>query len=53
MRNEITQLVIKYPNGSSQVVRPLSSFNGNWQQLAEAIASQYYPHWMKVKYELR
>jgi hypothetical protein len=53
MRNDINQLVICYPNGSFQVVKPMPSFNGNWQSLAEGIANQYYPRGVKVKYELR
>lgn len=50
---EVTQLVIYYPDGSSQVVKPQVGFKGNWQALAEAIGEPYYPRGVKVKYELR
>jgi hypothetical protein len=50
---EATSLVIYYPNGSFQVVRPRGTFNGNFRALAEAIASSYYPVGVQVKYEVR
>lgn len=53
MRHELNQLVIYYPNGSSQIVKPRPSFNGSWQALADAIGGPYYPAGVKVKYELR
>lgn len=50
---EVTQIIIYYPNGSFQVIKPQPGFKGNWQALAEGVGGQYYPKGVKVKYELR
>lgn len=53
----MTTLVIKYPNGATQVVKPNSSFKGDWQGLAQAIGGQYFPRDLngisKVVYEVK
>lgn len=49
-----TTLVIKYPNGSTQVVKPnLSYFKGDWNGLATAIGGQYFPIGTRINYELK
>ena len=53
MTKEVNQLVVHFPNGSVQVVKPQQGFKGNWQALADAIGEPYYPRGVKVKYELR
>jgi len=35
-------MVIKYPNGAKQVVKPGPGFNGDWDGLAKSIAGNWY-----------
>lgn len=53
-----TTLIIKYPNGATQVVKPKPEFfKGDWASLAQAIAGEYFPRGHKdiprVTYEIR
>ena len=53
-----TTLVIKYPNGTTQHVRPnMQLFNGNWDALAEAVGGYWFRDRMgnigKIPYELK
>lgn len=48
-----TTLVIKYPNGAKQVVKPSSQFKGDWGSLAQAIGGQYFPTGSRVIYEVK
>jgi hypothetical protein len=50
-------MVIKYPDGGQQHVKPGPSFNGNWDELAKAIAGYWFRdqsgNVKSVPYELR
>lgn len=47
-------LTIKYPNGSTQTVKPnLAFFKGDWQGLAQAIGGQYFPKGARITYEVK
>ena len=49
-----SQLVIKYPNGSTQVVKPnLSYFKGDWAGLASAIGGPYFAKGERITYEIK
>lgn len=48
-----TTLVIKYPNGATQVVKPGPSLKGDWNSLAQAIGGQYFPKDSRVTYEVK
>lgn len=49
-----TTLVIKYPNGGTQVVKPnLSYFKGDWQGLAQAVGGPYFPQGARITYEIK
>lgn len=37
-----TVMVIKYPNGGRQEVKPGKGFNGDWDGLAKAIAGYWF-----------
>ena len=37
-KNKATTLVLKFEDGSTQQITPSEKFEGNWNQLAEAIA---------------
>jgi len=57
---QLTSVIIKYPNGATQIIRPnMAIFNGDWQALAQAVANDYLPDErtandkQKVRYELR
>jgi hypothetical protein len=53
MKTPYTTLVIKYPNGARQTVKPnLQFFQGDWQHLAQSIAGRYFPD-QNVIYELK
>lgn len=52
-RTPFTQLIILYPGGGQQVVKPSASFNGDWDMLAQCIGGPYFPQNVPVKYELR
>lgn len=50
----LSTLVVKYPNGCTQVVKPNPAyFSGDWQKLAEGIARPHLQDHEKVKYELK
>jgi hypothetical protein len=54
----MTTLVIKYPNGATQVVKPnMAMFKGDWNGLTQAIGGQYFPRDIKgvsrVNYEVK
>jgi hypothetical protein len=51
--NTGTTLVIKYPHGATQVVKPGPQFKGDWQSLAQAIGGQYFPVGYKITYEVK
>jgi hypothetical protein len=58
MRTPYTTMIIKYPNGATQHVRPnMQHFQGNWEQLAICIAGQWFldrsGNVMKIPFELR
>lgn len=47
-------MVIIYPNGAQQVIRPnMSAFKGNWDDLAFAVAGAYFPEGSKITYKLK
>jgi len=48
-----TTLVIKYPNGATQVVKPSSEFKGDWGSLAQAIGGPHFPANERVTYEVK
>jgi hypothetical protein len=54
---QVTTLVIKYPNGAQQVVKPGQSFQGDWEGLARSVAGLWFRdsngNIGKVTYELR
>ena len=51
---QATTLVINYPNGSKQIVKPNPEFfKGNFYELAQAIGAPYFPMGQKVTYEIR
>jgi hypothetical protein len=37
-----SQIVIKYPNGARQVVKPGPQFQGDWDTLAKSIAGLWF-----------
>lgn len=47
-----TSLVIKYPNGATQIVKPGTGFQGDWRGLAQAVAGRYFRD-QNVNFELR
>jgi hypothetical protein len=43
MRTPYTQMIITYPNGAKQTVRPkMEFFQGDWNSLAKHIAGAWY-----------
>ena len=45
-------LRIDYPNGSYQMIKVGNTFDGSWAQLANSVASGYYPLGEKVKWSV-
>lgn len=53
-KTSLSTLVIFFPSGGQQVVRPhMQFFQGNWAELAECIGRPYYPYNSTIKYEVR
>jgi hypothetical protein len=58
MKAFFTTMVIKYPNGATQVVRPnMEYFKGDWDGLAKSIAGEWFKdrsgNITNVPYELK
>ena len=50
----MTTLVIKYPTGVKQVVRPNPLyFKGDWHSLAQSVAGNYFPKGQRITYEVK
>ena len=49
-----SHLVIKYPNGATQTVKPnMAYFKGDWSGLAQAVGGQYFPKGQRITYEVK
>lgn len=42
MKTAYTTMIIKYPSGAKQIVKPGPGFQGDWQGLAKAIAGYWW-----------
>jgi hypothetical protein len=39
-----TTMIINYPNGSTQVIKPnMTFFKGRWEELAQSVGGKYFP----------
>jgi hypothetical protein len=53
MKTPYTTLIIKYPSGAQQIVKPnLQFFQGDWTKLAQSIAGRYFPE-QNVNFEVK
>lgn len=53
MRTPYTTMIIKYPGGGKQIVKPnLQFFQGDWRGLAQQIAGKWFPD-QNVIFELK
>jgi hypothetical protein len=51
-RTPFSTMIIYYPNGSRQIVKPSTHFKGDWDLLASAIAGKWFKD-QNVRYELK
>lgn len=52
MKTPYTTLIIKYPNGTQQVVKPGPGFQGDWRGLAQAIGGRWFKD-QNVNFDLK